>query len=43
MMKEFFLDAEIEIVLFPEADILTTSYIPGDNETPIDFIQIPGL
>ena len=45
-MKEYFFDTEIEIVFFPEADILTTSggYIPGDDETPIDFIpRIPGI
>ncbi len=38
MMKELFLDTEIEIVLFPEADILTFSgeYIPGDDELPLD-------
>jgi len=44
-MKEYFFDTEIEIVLFPEADILTTSgYTPGDDETPIDFVSpIPGI
>lgn len=45
-MKEYFFDTEIEIVFFPEADILTTSstYIPGENETPIDFIpRVPGI
>lgn len=30
MMKEFFLDAEIEILVFPESDILTLS--SGDPE-----------
>lgn len=36
-MKELFLDAEIEIVLFPEADILTYSNGPTeDDELPWD-------
>ena len=46
VMKEYFFDTEIEIVFFPETDILTTSspYTPGDDETPIDFIpRIPGI
>lgn len=39
-MKELFLDTEIEILLFPESDILTTSggLIPGEDED-----ELPGI
>ena len=39
-MKELFLDTEIEILLFPESDILTTSSgtIPGEDEN-----ELPGI
>ncbi len=38
MMKEMFLDAEIEILVFPESDIVTFSgYTSGDNELPPDI------
>ncbi len=40
-MKELFLDAEIEIVLFPETDILTLSGIGGlEDETPWDIFDL---
>ncbi len=40
-MKELFLSAEIEIVLFPESDIITTSGGGNleDDELPLDFFQ----
>ena len=34
-MKELFLDAEVEIILFPESDIITTS--GQENELPLDY------
>lgn len=39
-MKELFLDTEIEILLFPESDILTTSgsLIPGEDDD-----ELPGF
>ena len=39
-MKELFLDTEIEILLFPESDIITTSgdHIPGEDED-----ELPGI
>ena len=44
-MKESYFDAEIEIVHFAEADILTSSgeggFVLDDNEVPV--IGIPGF
>lgn len=42
MMKELFLDAEIEIIIFPESDIITTSGT-DPNELPRDFFDLPNL
>lgn len=40
MMKEFFSDSEIEIILFPESDIITTS---GGVIDPEDEDELPGI
>lgn len=40
MMKELFFDAEIEILLFPESDIITTS---GTYLDPKDPDELPGI
>ena len=39
-MKELFLDTEIEVILFPQSDIITTS---GDYITPEDPNELPGI
>ncbi len=36
MMKELFLDTEIEIILFPESDIITNSGLLDENELPFE-------
>lgn len=34
-MKETYINAEIEIIKFEAEDVITTSIIPGPDETPV--------